>query len=683
MRQIFYPKSVVVIGVSERSNNLARNIVGNLRAFKYQGQVYAVGQREGEVYDTPIVESLYQVPDDLDLAVILTPAAVVPGLVDACGQKGIRRVIIESGGFSEFSATGRGLEAQVLEAARKWDIRFVGPNCISAMNLEAGVCLPFATISPVTVRFGPASVVAQSGGVSITYLDRLSMAGVGVNKVVSIGNKTDLDEVDYLAYLLDDPGTQIVCLYLESIERGRELFELARRAGKPVIVHKANRGHASQTIAQSHTAALAADDRIVGAALAQAGAIRAESFRDAVAAAQGMALPPVKGNNLVIISRSGGHAVIAADMAEQYGFRLQPIPESFARSVQALFSADVIAPTNPLDLGTIFDFDIYAQIVAECLRELAPDAVLLINTHSVVEAEGARRLTERVERIVRESKRPVAFCAYAQGEAAQELQRDVSIPIFEEIEDALRGLAASRDWHRWQAQRAGATPHPLGSPLPEVTKLLAQPGLLTTDRALALCRAYAMSVVPGAVVSDPDAAVAAAERLGGAVALKVLSPEIAHKSDVGGVALNLSDAAAVRLKAERLLALAPGAAVLVQRMVEGGVEVILGGKRDPSFGPVVMFGLGGVMVETFADVTFRLAPIDRADAEAMVDAVRGSALLKGVRGVPPADREALVRALLTVSRMMAENPQIAELDINPLLVLEQGAVAVDARVVVG
>ena len=682
MERIFYPRSIVVIGVSERPDNLGRNILANLHAFGYQGDLYAVGRRRGQAHGVPIVASLEEVPDGLDLAVILVPAALVPDLVAACGRKGIERIVIESSGFSEFSPAGRELEEQVVETAREWGIRFVGPNCISVVNLEAGVCLPFVSVTPDPVRLGTASVVAQSGGVSITYLDRFSAAGVGVNKVVSIGNKADLDEADYLAYLLDDPGTEMICIYLESIGEGRELMELARDARKPIIVHKTNRGQASQRIALSHTAALADDDRIVSGALRQAGMLRAEDFRDAVAIGQGLALPPVTGNRLMVISRSGGHAVAAADAAEGYGFDLPPLSSAFADRVRDLFRADVIALTNPLDLGVIFDFELYAEITEECLRTVAPDAVLLINTYSANEIDASRRMARQVERIVAELERPVALCIYAQGDEARAVQEEVDLPVFTEIDEAVRGLAASRDWHRRQAQRAGAAtlrPEPAAPaappPLPE--------GTLTTDQALALCQRYALPVAGWEAVDSVEAAAQAADRLGYPVALKVLAAEVVHKSDVGGVVLNLGKRTAVRQAAEEMLSQVAGPArLMVQRMVTGGVEVILGGKQDPSFGPVVMFGLGGVHVEVFDDVAFRVAPLTRFDAQEMIDEVKASRLLEGARGAPPADREGLIEAILSISRLMATNPHVVELDVNPLLVLEEGAVAVDARAVI-
>jgi len=682
MQRIFYPRSLVVIGVSERPDNLARIIIENLQTFGYKGQIYAVGKTKGIVHGIPIESSLDQIPDRLDLAVVLTPAATVPELMESCGRKGIHNVVVETGGFSEFSEMGRKLEEQLLEIAHRWGMHLVGPNCISVVNQEIGLCLPFVPISPTTARLGPASAVSQSGGVSVTYMDLLCNAAVGVDKAISIGNKTDLNETDYLNYLLQDPGTQIICLYLESISDGRELMRLARSSAKPIIIHKANRGQASQRVAFSHTAALVNDDRIVSTAFRQAGIFRSENFRESISMAQGFSLPPVRGNNLVIISRSGGHAVIAADAAEKYGFRLTPLPNEFIDRARSLLRTDIITLANPIDLGVIFDFDLYARIVEECLRILSPDAVLLINTFSLVEAERAHKLAKRVEGIVKESGRPIAFCVYSQGDEKQMTQHYTNFPIFAEIEDALQGLAASRDWYS-RRKRAIETPSDAstGPPRRETTRFFSESGVLTADQALSLCQQYNIPIARFEVANSPDEAVGAAERVGYPVALKLLASEYAHKTDVGGVALGLADAATIRREAEAMLRrFTRPAKLMVQQIVSGGLEMILGGKRDHSFGPVAMMGLGGIFAEAFDDVTFRVVPVSRADAQEMVNEIRGKRLLEGFRGKPPLDREALIKAVTSISDMLAETPTIAEIDVNPLVVLEKGAVALDARV---
>jgi acyl-CoA synthetase (NDP forming) len=285
---------------------------------------------------------------------------------------------------------------------------------------------------------------------------------------------------------------------------------------------------------------------------------------------------------------------------------------------------------------------------------------------------------------VRESGRPIAFCVYSQGDESQVVQQQTSLPVFDEIEDAVRGLAASRDWNRWPARRIDPTGDTQHASSQQAHELLTRSGVLTVDQALALCQIYGIPVASSDVANDPEEAVRAANRLGYPVAIKALATELVHKSDMGAVALGLSDEVAVRRETAAMLALvAHDVRLMVQRMVSGGLEVILGGKRDRSFGPVVMFGLGGINVEVFNDVTFRVAPLTRSDAEGMIEELRGKRLLDGVRGKPPVDKETLIKALLSLSRMLVENPRITEVDVNPLLVLEHGAAAVDARVVVG
>jgi len=687
--KIFYPESVAVIGASEKPDNLAAGIIRNLIAFGYAGAVHVVGLRAGQVHGIPIVASVDALPDGIDLAVILTPAATVPDLLAACGRKGIRWAVIESGGFAEFSEAGRELEEKISAIARRWGIRFVGPNCISVINMENGLCLPFARIQAEAAKLGPVSVLAQSGGVSITYLILLSESGLGANKLVSMGNKADLDEVDYLTYLLEDSGTEVVSLYLESIEEGRRLLELAASSSKPIIVQKANRGAASAQIAFSHTAALANDERIVDTAMRQAGVARVATFDEAVALAQGFSLPPVNGDDLLIISRSGGHAVVAADVAEARDFRLMSVPDDFLAEVRSLFRADVITPTNPLDLGAIFNFDLYSRIVEKSLHELDPHALLLVHTYSAgPEAEASRRLARRLGELSRELEKPLAFCAFAQRDEVEALKAQTSLPIFTEIEAAVRALAASRD-RRTHPARLLPLPSPSGDRLDKVEALLAPEGVLSLDAALDLSAAYDIPVAEWAVVQDVESVLFAAGAIGYPVALKGLSAEVSHKSDASLVKLDLTnaeelqDAFAALLVALREYDADPSSRrVMVQQMVSEGHEVIVGGRRDPSFGPVVMFGLGGIHVEILEDVAFRLAPLVREEAERMVDEVQGSRLLYGHRGQPPADVDSIVDVLLSMSRLLVACPEIEEIDVNPLIVFEGGGAAVDARAIV-
>ena len=689
MDRIFYPNSVAVIGASDRPDNLGANIIANLLEFDYRGDIYPVGLREGQVHGLPILASVEALPDGVDLAVILTPAATVPDLMEACGEKGVRRAVIESGGFSEFSEEGRELEEQVCEVASRWGMRFVGPNCISVVNMENGLCLPFVPFERQSFKRGPVSVLAQSGGISITYLLMLSEAGLGVNKVVSMGNKANLDEVDYLSFLLQDPGTEVIILYLESIEEGRRLIELAATSPKPIIVHKTNISRASAEVAFSHTGALANDDVIVTAALRQSRVARAASFSDAVHLAQGFTLPPVRGRNLVVLSRTGGHAVIAADAAEKNDFRLMPISEDILDDVRSLLRADVISLTNPLDLGSIFDFSLYGRIVEKCLNILDPDAVVVVHTYnSGAETESSHRLAQQLGELARTLYRPVAFCPFAPRSEIELLQREMGYPIFTEVEAAVRALAASRERSARPSRLIPLPPPPNRRPH-EIENLLSRDGVLTTDTALGLCAAYSIPVAEWAVVDSAEGALVAASGMEYPVVLKTLSPDVTHKTDVGGVALNVDGPQRLREAFATLMGhletRAPDArfgGVLVQRMLPGGREVILGGKRDPSFGPVIMFGSGGVRAEVFQDIAFRLAPLTRESASEMIAEVRGSRILRGVRGDRPVDVEAVVEVLLALSRLMVECPEVAEIDVNPLLVFEEGATAVDARAII-
>jgi acetyltransferase len=683
MKRIFYPESIVIIGVSERPDNLAKNIIGNLVSFDFQGAIYAVGRQEGEVHGVLIKDSLEDIPNNLDLAVILTPAYLVPEFVTQCAQKGILRVVVESGGFSEFSKEGEQLENQIQETVDMNNMRLVGPNCISVVNLEAGVCLPFGVIPPERFKLGDASIISQSGGVSLTFMGMLGTAGVGTNKAVSIGNKSDLDETDYLDYFLSDDGTRLVCIYLESISDGRRLLNLAKKSSKPIIAQKANRSAASQSVAFSHTAALASDDRIVDAAFQQAGIIRADDFDDVKAIAQGLTLPPVKGNNLVIISRSGGHAVTAVDLAERHGFHLPPLPKSFMNTVRALFRADVISITNPMDLGVLFDFDIYAQIVEGSLEALSPDAVLLINTYGAIENESGLKLAKRVGEIMRNQNLPIALCLYADAADLSEVQEQMRFPVYEDINTALRGLASSRDWHFWsQSGMNGSSFEPYDARL---WKEVSTETLLLNE-ALSLCEQISIPTAKWEIVQTPHSASEVSSRIGFPVALKLIASNVSHKSDIGGVEIDLLDAQDVSQQASQMLcsfkenySTNTSPSLLVQEMIQDGVEVLIGGKIDPTFGPVVTFGLGGIHVEIFNDVSFRVAPISGIEAHNMINELRGKELFDGFRGGPVVDREAIVSALLSISDLLVNDPRVVEFEINPLIAKEKGVFAVDAR----
>ena len=686
MDQLFYPKSVVVVGVSQSPDNLARNIVENLFEFQFGGEIYLVGKKKGVLFGRSICTSMDDLREGIDVAVILTPAPSVPGILESCGKKKIPWAIIETGGFREYSEDGRQLEQEVLKIARKWGIRIVGPNGVGIINIDNGFVVPFVNMKRGPIRKGKVSILAQSGGVSFAYVNLLSSANVGISKVVSMGNKLDLNEIDYLKYLIQDPQTEIIGLYLEGLENGKELMGLARSTTKPIILHKANIGEGSRQIAKLHTAALANDDKIVDAALRQADIVRTRDFRSFANAVKVLSLPPMKGNDLVIVSRSGGIAIVAADSAEIHGFRLFPLTQTFQERVHDFFRAKVIRPTNPLDLGDLFDFDLYVKILEEALKIEEVDGIIFHHGATGEEKEPSRKLIKAVKELSLGYQKPVALWYMTDEEELASIKRTTEYPIFTEPEDTLAALAVSRDYYRkLNVLKEKPPSYPVDR---HRVELLLQKSRrekrdpLLPD-ALEILKAYGIRVAEYYWATRREDVKEAFKKMEGPFAFKVVSSALSHKSDVGGVVLNVDTLSKAEEVYGKLENLDPGSfsGTLIQKMVPEGKEVLLGAKKDPSFGPVILFGLGGIYVEIFRESSIRVAPINRFDAEEMISEFKAAAILKGVRGEGPSDKEALVENLLRLSQLVTDFPEIEGIDINPVKVLEKGALAVDARII--
>ena len=681
MRGFYHPHSVAVIGVSPRPGNLGRNIVSNLGLFGFPGPVYYVSPRGGEYKGQPIYTDPREVPETPELAVVLTPAPTVPGLLEACGQKGIKRVVIETGGFSELGQ-GRGeLEASLKETAARYDMRFIGPNCIGVVCTHSGLALPFPQLESALPK-GGLSMIMQSGGIGLTYIYRAAAEGIGISKFASVGNKANVNEEDLLAYYIEDPDTKVILLYLESIVAGRRLFDLISSTDKPVVVHKSNIAPLSNKIAQSHTAALANDDLVVDEALRQAGAIRARSVGDCLTVLKGLNMPRPKGRRLAVISRSGGHAVVAADAAFKEGMDLPPLPASYLEPIQEQFRASVIKLQNPLDLGDLFHFELYVEIVRGALAQENVDGVVVVHGYRGPEIKGSRQFISQISSLSDKYGKPVGLVLLTDAAEAAEARRLTSLPIFDAPEDAIRALAAAQAaGGRRPAERLACADQFDLSRAQRMLSLAEPDGSLELPEALHLVAAAGVPVAPFVVAGDPDEAARAAASLGFPVVIKAVSGRLSHKTEQGGVVLDLNDEEAVRRAAADLFNRLPIKRLVVMSQISGGGEVILGAKQDPCFGPLVLFGLGGVTAEALKDVSLRLAPVDDAEAGRMLDGLRGAALLKGFRGRPAASRPAVLAAIMRVANLAAGLPDLLELDINPLLVGPGGAVAVDARVV--
>jgi acyl-CoA synthetase (NDP forming) len=691
MQKLFYPERIAVIGVSERRENAGRNIMENICRFDFAGDIFPVGPRGGMVCGKEILTSVDRLPEEIDAAIIITPAATVPDIVDQCGRKGIPWVIVETGGFGELSAEGKKLGDELLSTARKWGIRVVGPNGLGIINMSASLVTPFAPMHKEILKQGPVAVLSQSGGVMYTLVNQLSNNNIGISKAVSVGNKLDLDEIDYLSYLFEDDETQIVLLYLESIMRGRQLMELAARTTKPIVIQKVNRHPATREIAMFHTQALATDDRVVDAAFREAGIVRAQSYREAIDWVKILTLPPMRGNNLVIISRSGGVAISTADFAIESKFTLYPLSEAFLNKVQEKSGPNVIKRTNPLDLGDFLNFDLFVGITEDALKEGA-DGLFFQHGGSADDATGMISLGRAFHRLSLQYQKPISACFMFYESNAFQIRRSFELPLFADPQDAIHALAVSRDHYLRIKEREPEENYPRFSfDRDTIEQNLQRAGAkerpLLLAEALEIVAATGIPCARSAVCQDIDEALAHADEIGYPVALKVNCLSVLHKVDKGFVVRNIQDSPALKEAFAQLAQLAQrqgfNDGILLQRWVSHGMEMILGGTVDKSFGPVGMLGFGGSYAEIFGDTVLRILPLTEKRAESMLTELRGYPLLKGARGVDPFDCAKLTEALLKLSQLMTDVAEIKGIDVNPLLVLPQGqgVVAVDVRII--
>jgi acetate---CoA ligase (ADP-forming) len=679
----FYPASLAIVGVSDAPSNLARVMVQNLQRFGCKARVYPVGNTGESIGGSRILRSIMDIDETPDLAVLLIPARYIPEQLEACGQKGIRHVIIETGGFSEYSAENHALEDQVLTIARKYGIRLVGPNCFGSINLAIGLALPFFVLRPQYIRKGYASLISQSGGIVYDMCMLCSIENVGLSKLVSMGNKLDLNETDFLDYFISDRETKVIGLYLEDFAQGRQLMRLAAATTKPVVLLKANRSSAGKEIARFHTAALAGDDAVADAAILQAGIHRVDNLVEMVDLFKIFDLPLMRGRRLGLITRSGGHGVLAADAAHRHGFELARFSDAFFEEVQKTKRSNVIRATNPLDIGDVYNMEAYGDLLDLALREDGVDGVGFIVTFSSdnegLQVEG---FVKKASEIMALHEKPVVLCVITNRDQWQGIKRATDLPIFSDVDMALRAL--QRSFQHWEQHSDSDVGHVLpeeGLQQPsrrrKVEEKTAKGRLAEPGEAFDLLRQYGVPTAGYETVRNGEEAIAAARRIGYPVAAKIASAEVLHKTERGGVKLNIARDEELKTALHQM----NGDSFIIQKMADPGHELIVGARVDAEFGPVVMLGLGGIFAEVLKDVSMRVLPIDRSVARGMIDQLRGAPLLKGFRGERPADLQALEDALLAVSRLCVERAEVTNLDINPLILYEEGrgCVAVDVK----
>ena len=685
---VFEPRRIALVGASDRPGSVGRLLWDNLADFP--GEVLPVGPAP-TVGGRPAYPDLRQVPGQVDLAIIVTPAATVPGIIrSAAGQK-VRAVVVLSAGFAETGPAGAKLQQEAVAAARAGGVRLVGPNCFGVQNAD----LPLnASIAAGTPRGGGGvSIVTQSGSYGMAVHALGQDEGLRVAKVFAAGNKADITDAELLGYLRQDPETRVICLLLESITDARRFFAEAclTTPAKPVIAAVGGRTGAGQRAAVSHTAALAADDAVRDAALRQAGVVRVRTGLQVLDAARALSGQPMPhGRRVAVVTNSGGTGVELADLLADEGLEVPELSPALQKELRALLP-DYGSAVNPVDMTPAWSLfsTVYPAATELLARSGEIDVVVPVLLQRSASPEVAVAVRDAVARL-RADRIPVpvyvCWVAPRSADAHTGLLQEAGIPCFawpqraaQAIGVAVRcGVRVSESGEAW-APVSQQAPQRIRPPRRRPWSALGGHGLLAAEDARALLVEAGIPVIETVRCGRPEDAAAAADRVGYPAVVKVDHPDLTHKSDVGGVRLGLADADAVRTAAGDLLALADGAAVLVQHQHQG-VELLVGGIRDPEFGAMIVAGFGGVLVEAQRDVQLAVAPVDSEQATAMLRTLRGAAVLGGLRGRAPVDLGSVAALIAAVSELMADNPEIAELDLNPVLASAGGCTAVDWRI---
>ncbi len=453
MKQFFSPSSLAVFGVSSAPKNLAKSIVRNCLDMGFKGKIYPVGKNRGTIFDQEIITDPTTLPSDIDLAVILVPSHLVAKTMEICGRKGIRHVIVSTGGFSEFKDEDNQAENDLLKMAKKYQIQFIGPNCIGTINTNSGLCTPFNPLNTNSFKKGKVSIIAQSGGVANQTATYFSEEHIGFSKIISAGNKLDVDELDLIEYLMEDKDTEQIHLYLESIENGKGIINLAKKSPKPIVLFKSNVSRTAAEVAKSHTAALANNDRVVEGALKQAGIIRVRSIHEMTVCAKALRLPPLRGNRLVAISLSGGFSVILGDACESFGFVCPKLPSELIRKVESYRRGGVIRMSNPMDFGDVHSVDVLLETVKQCLALDYIDGIALSFIYSpemvrMIDVEFSRpgMLLKSIRTISHEEGKPIGLSFFTERVNIEQLKADNSYPVFNDTLESIQALSLLRDY---------------------------------------------------------------------------------------------------------------------------------------------------------------------------------------------------------------------------------------------
>ena len=697
--QMLRPKSIAVVGASRTPGAIGHQFIRSLVTMGYSGRIFPVNPKALAVGGIPCVASIAALPGDIDVAVILLPQPLVALTLEQLGEKGIRQVIIVSAGFKEVGGDGPAREAELLAIARRHGIRLLGPNCMGVFNSDPAVTMN-ASFSPVAPVRGDIAFISQSGALGVAAQDLSLRHQQGFSVFVSLGNKCDLDEADFLEFLEHDDNTKVVMLYLENIQRPEIFRAVCRRVvrHKPVLVVKAGRSEIGSKAASSHTGALASADATVDAFLKQCGALRCATMEEMLDIAMGMSILNLDqvGSRVAVVSGGGGPCILAADALELAGLAVPPLPETTRDRLRQILPAEA-GVANPVDMIASADHDTYTEVFHALNGEPGIDTVMFV----VVRPPGETTVEKIVETLapaVASSKKAVVAALMCEREESMGLSRfrQARVPVFnfaEEAANVLRAVLRYQAIRRDFQSRPAYPPYcplliPMRRPLPGTT---AERRQLPLPEVLQRLKLAGVELAPFCVTADVAAAVRFAETQSGPVVVKNANEQIVHKSEAGLVRLRLQGGEPVRQAIEemrpRAAALLPAGVepqFLVQKMVSGFPELVAGMERDPLFGPVLMLGLGGILVEVFKDVSFRVAPLEPEDVAVMLGELRGARVLDGVRGHSAVDREQVVALMMSLGRLAEACPDLLEMDLNPLIWDPQSRrlVCVDARMTV-
>lgn len=698
---LFYPKSIAVIGASRKPGSVGHSLLANLLMSRYQGIIFPVNPKAASVLGVKCYPRVLEISDDVDLAVVVVPGRFVAPVLEDCGRMGIKSAIVISAGFKEIGGKGVELEHRVLEVSRKYDITLVGPNCLGIINTDP-VSQMNATFATGMPKEGNIGFISQSGALCVAVLNYAQEASIGFSKFISMGNKAGVGENELLSYLRSDPKTDVILMYLEDLVDGREFMRIARettgsaKRPKPIIALKAGRTLPGARAASSHTGSLAGSDRVYDAIFEQSGVLRVETLEELFDYVRGFSRQPLPGGmNVGIVTNSGGPGILATDACIRHGLNVPALSDSTIAKMRRVLPRTA-SLHNPVDLVAEAQAEQYETALRSVLKDRRVHSAIVILTSTAFTR--VDEISAAIVKVTAESVKPVVSCLLGVFDVSKgiEILESGGIPNFRFPESAARVLSEMSQFKAWLL-RPQTRPRVYRVDRPKVEAILnsvkkeGRRFLIETE-AYDILRAYRFPVIEARLAKSEDGAIRTARSLGFPVVMKIASPDIVHKFDFDGVRLDLRDEAGIReayrdiLKSVRLRKPeARVAGITVEKMAPPGKEIILGMSRDPQFGPVLMFGLGGIYVEALEDVSFRLAPIREGSAMAMIKKTKTHKILEGFRGGPAYDLGAIAECLKRLSQLVVDFEEIQELDINPMFVYEKGRGCriVDARIVIG